>query len=371
MLLCVFALWISLQVNGAIIDPVYDELEGLPLIEALIADQKLDLAQLELARFNRPTSAYWRALGNFNMAREKWDLALAHYSQMNPGPERELLMARSHFRLKKYDACRDNYQNSNNLWQSFVGDALQKAGCEQHSSDPRSAWDTLYQAKKIWGSPQVRQEMTALALNFGLSRAGLALVLEGATTATVGEFLNLAELFHHKKMAKEALMILELGRLRFPLDLDLNLTLAKLYFDQNMNLATADAFERATLVNLKYAFQTSELHRQQERKERTKYFSQMISTETEKLKSELAQDIQARRYPKIAAMEPLLLRSTLASDAETNYAMAYALAIQGEQKRSLKFLTRINNSNIYDKSIRLKKMILDQFEKETLPHLIQ
>lgn len=351
-------LFFSFQAMSEVKDPVYDELEGLPLIDSLIRDGRLSQAETELKSINERTDAYHHSVGHLHMARENWAAARDSYRRATPTDRRDLWLARSYERLEAFNECVSAFENSGALWLNSEADSIRKAACEFKAGRIRAAWSTLTQAFDRYRSFSLQRERVSLALECGLSQEALELAL-GDNLLTSGEWLALAELFHLKKLDQEALILLEWARLRAPFDVDVNLSLAQVYFAKGMKLATVEAFHRASLTQPKYHYHLAEFHRQAGRHVQAQYHNILIPEKNEKFKAQLAQLIDRQHYPLIGAMEPLVLRSDLNRDDEVRYAMAYALSRQGEAGRSLFYLSRIQRPELLEKTAHLKRRILE------------
>jgi tetratricopeptide (TPR) repeat protein len=339
-------------------DSVYDEFEGLALVDSLIRDGKLNQAEAELRSISERTDAYYHSLGHLEMAKKNWQAARASYQRASPSPQRELWLARSHDRLNDFVSCTRAYENSAKLWLDSDNDAIRKAACEFQTRKLREAWMTLKLAYDRRGSFPVHRERVALALECGLSQAALDLTLQNQNVTST-QLLNIAELFHARKFDREALTLLEWARTRAPFDADVNLSIAQIYFGRGLKRATVEAFERVAITQPRYHYHLAEFHRQAGRRIQAQYHNILTPAKTEKLKTQLAQWIDRRQYPLIAAVEPLILRSDLVSDDEVRYALAYALSRQAESERSLAYLTKIQRPELLEKSLHLKKQILE------------
>jgi ribosomal protein L22 len=339
-------------------DPVYDEFEGPALVDSLIRDGKLNQAEAELKSISERTDAYYHSLGHLEMANENWEAARLSYQRASPSPQRELWLARSYDRLSDFANCTRAYENSAKLWLDSDSDAIRKAACEFRTQKVREAWMTLKLAYGRRESFPLHRERVALALECGLSQVALDLALQTKNVSSA-QLLDMAELFHAKKFDRESLTLLEWARMRAPFDADVNLSIAQVYFGRGLKRATVEAFERAAITQPKYHYHLAEFHRQAGRRIQAQYHNILTPAKTEKLKTQLAQWIDRRQYPLIAAVEPLILRSDLVRDDEVRYALAYALSRQAESERSLTYLAKIQQPELLEKSLHLKKQILE------------
>jgi len=359
--MCAFfiSMIIAATAFGSVVkDPVYDELEGLPLVEALIRDGKTAAAKTELEKM-KPSEAYWKAKGDIAMADEKWSQALNSYKNMLSPQKKALYSARAAFELKDHKACTAFFRQSQKDWLDKESDIIKKATCEANAGESEKAWNTLLAGLKNTNSFPLQREQVAFQLSLGLANEALKNALRGSEARSTAELLGLAELFHDKKESLAALTLVEVARVRAPFDLEANLSAAQIYFQRGDLRTTADAFERASHSDRKFSYHAAEIHRQLRQPERSAYFAQLIPQEKERLKSRMALYVESNRYPLIASMESVIGRSALKDDDEMRYAMAYSLLRQGDTVRPLLHLRGISKPELLEKAALLRKAALD------------
>lgn len=344
--------------TAAVKDPVYDEFEGLDLVEALIRDGRFELAETELKKA-RESVRRTRLLGDLAYARQNFSSALLNYSRLPQTPEHSLLLARTSAQLKKDPECVSHFKDSESLWQGATSDVIFKASCEFRRSLYRAAHSTLTLGYRKHKGFSLQRERVSLLLEMALSQSALQAALERGSDTTAAQTLALAELFHDKKMDREMLILLEWARTRFPFDVDVNLSLAKAYFGKGQLRVTAEAFERAARVDRKFAYHAAELRRQLGDKQTAAYWLPQIDDEKEKLRARLASYVDNGWYSLIASLDGLVASSPLNQDDEVRYAMGYALFRQGQTTKPLKYLSLIRSPHHIERAALLKKSIIE------------
>jgi tetratricopeptide (TPR) repeat protein len=353
----IIVLIISIQALAAIKDPIYDNYEGLDLVEALIRDGNLKAAEEELNE--APTSnRKWLVMGHLAFAAKKYPQAINNYLKATEDQSRNLSLARAYGRSQEWKDCRRFYLKAAQTWLSREEDIALKSTCEFRTEKWQETLTTLNSGYQKAPSFVLQREFVGLLLEMGLTRAALDTVFN-LRTPSASESLSLAELFHNKKLIDDTLTVLEWTRTRFPFDLDTNLTLAKVYFGKGQLRTTAEAFERAARIDPRYAYHAAEIRRQLGDMQIAQYWITYVPDEKERLKARMALYVDGNRYPLIASMESVLASSPLQTDDEVKYALGYSLARLGGQERPLKYLAQIRSPHLIERSALLRKSILD------------
>ncbi|MBK8202134.1 MAG: hypothetical protein IPK68_07405 [Bdellovibrionales bacterium] len=200
---------------AAVVEPLYDELSELDLVEVLIRDDKLDLAQQELE--GKPQSSrYWILRGHLEMARKNFSQGLYSYQKSEPSVERSLFLARSSYGLQEYEDCREQYRQSGHLWKKSEEDIVAKSKCEFQTKFWQEALDSLEQGEVVFKSFSLKREHVALLLDLGLNQLALRLATSEPGSVRSSELLSLAQLFSEKKATKENLVFVEYARAMAP-----------------------------------------------------------------------------------------------------------------------------------------------------------
>ncbi len=357
---------LSKKAHGFVKDPLYDDLEGVVLVRALLKDGKLDLAkeELEILKAN-DKETYALLKGQWWYLKNEWSSALKELARVKSSSpllnEATVWQARSYFQQKDFKNCRKIYQQLANNPIAQENDFIWKSFCEQKLSQFHQAWKTLWIARERFGSFQVEQEIIALQVQLKMFHEGLELALRwlAGHTSPATHYLNTAEIFQTAQATAAALVVLEMARAQHPTNLDINLALSQIYFQKGMLWAAEEGFRRATISDAKYYYHTAELNRQTRRYQRALYFNSLVVDEKERLKQKIATYVDANKYSLIASLDSVIQRSELQSDDEVRYALAYSLVRLGDLDKPLKYLSQITKPELIEKSTVLRQTLLD------------
>lgn len=354
-------------------DPTYDDLESYDLINVLIRDGKLDLAWEEL-KLNtvktKDVGRYQLLMGKYYASKNEFAKALGHFqkaqNQNSTQNEADLQAARAHYQLKDYKNAQELFEKKSLAGLLTENDYVQKSQSEYQTKSQQKAWSTLLSAKEKFPSYTIERELIALKANMGLVHEALTDALNWlhSTNVMSSQFMNLAEIFHSIHREDEALVILEAGRAREPMNAEINLTLSQMYFQKNLLQASAEGFTRAAESDSKYYYHAAELYRQMGDVQRSNYYNIYIVDPKEKLKQRIAGLVDIGNFPLIASLESIIQRSDLSKDDEIRYALAYSLVREGQVDAPLKYLAQITKPELLEKTTVLRKTLIDCKEQK-------
>lgn len=345
-------------------DQIYDEFEGIKLAEALHRDGKNNAA-LEVLKSLSPkensSSEAKRIIGDIQLAEgnpaqaeKSFQSALASANEtQTPALYERLAQARS--RLNKKPSCARAASAAGDRMYSSEGTILLKARCEWETN---AAWSTLQRGAETIPAFSLTLEKTKFLLSRKLFVAAYELAYSRIQSPlSSSEILQLAEIFAQLGRQEEAMKLLELGKLRYPMDSDISLALAPLYHQRGWVHATLSAFERASLKDAKYAEHSAELNRQLGARHRAQMFQPLIPGEKERVRQRLALAVETSRWELVSSLDSTVKRAGLQNDDEVNYAMAFSLARIGSLERSSGYLQRIRSSGLLVKTAALRKIL--------------
>jgi tetratricopeptide (TPR) repeat protein len=352
-------------------DAMYDDLEGASLIRALIKDGKLELAQPEIASYQKNNHMEATLfLGQWYYLKNDWKLSLRELAKIPATsdffPEAQIWQGRANYQSKQYKECAGFYGTVFSNKYAIENDALWKFECEQKMGQKEKAWITLQKARKAFPSFNVESEWITLMVKLKLVHEGLLTSMEWLAThaSPATHFMNLAEIFQTEGATAAALGILEMARAQHPTNLDINLALSQIYFQKGSLNAAEEGFRRAAINDSKYFYHTAELNRQTHRFERSLYFNASVVDEKERLKQKIATYVDANKYALIASLDSVIQRSELQKDDEIRYALAYSLVRSGDLAKPLKYLSQITKPDLIEKTTVLRQTLIDCKEKQ-------
>lgn len=356
-----------LSFSYAALDARYDDFEGFELVRALVDDNKLDLAEKELADLKSDVAPYSYWSGVVNYKKEKFEdarrfLEKANFDKThNDYEKRDLYLARTEKQLKDFRNCANIFSRVEKSTYYTESDAILHAECFENSQQIDKAWK-IY-AERISSSKNIDILMATDTFLFSQKLISLATQISldwlAVHAKQSSDFLSISDLFQKMNLTQGRLAVLEMARVKYPLDVDINLSLNQIYYEKGMLLAVEEGFSRAALTDGKYAYHTAEINRQAGRYERSLYFNSRITDEKERLKQKLAIYVDKGQFALIASLEPILQRSPLINDDEVRYALAYSLVRSGEYKRPLQYLAKITNKDFLEKTVILRNALTE------------
>lgn len=371
-------LFIFQWVSYGALESKYDDFDGFPLVEALVLDNKLSEAQKELEDLHPQDpvlASYWR--GVIDYKKEKYEDAKKWFGQASVLKDnpiynwRSIYLGRVHSALNSPLECAQSYERvlDKNILKS--DDVVMWTRCYQKVKNYDKGWALISGALQTHSDFSILEMANVLLAELQLWETSLKISMDWLSRYGVkgSDFLAIADFYGQHKFGDGQLKVLELARLRFPLDVDVQLSLNQVFFEKGLLLAVEEGFARATLIDRKYAYHTAEINRQVGHYERSMYFNGLIPDESEQLKQKLAIYVDKNQFAQIASLESILLRSPLIKDDEVRYALSYSLVKMGEYHRPLKYLAQITQKEFLEKTVILRNALSDCVENKKVCQL--
>lgn len=176
---------------------------------------------------------------------------------------------------------------------------------------------------------------------------------------TVDDYLAIGQALRQGKQFKDARSILQIARLKYPESIDATLQLAHTYIDDGQPLTAAMLYEDAARLEPKHTLETAELYKQAGRLDRALFVNAQVTDQKAKMKQRLSILLEQERFEQISAMQDRLSRLGLLSDQNIRYALAYSEFKIGNFKASESHLKQIQDANLYEASLQLRKAMED------------
>jgi len=157
------------------------------------------------------------------------------------------------------------------------------------------------------------------------------------------------------KELKKATLLAEDAHLQYPKNATITVLLANLYIDKDMLKCAADLFNDASMIEYKYTKDAAEMYRRAKDFVASLYKNSQILNPKEKYKQKIAIYLEFGAYEKVAATKDALQRNGLLAEQNILYALAYSYYKIGEYNKAEKYLKQITRSDLYKKSIELRK----------------
>lgn len=341
-------------VRVEVLDPAYDEFEGLDLVEALIRDGRLDEAEVLLRR-GQDSDRSRLLKGDLALSRGQADLALSEWQGVSE-KSGELVhrRAQAYARLDNWSRCAEEFESKPARGESLI---FLEAACLERAARFEEAWLTLQRGGEAW---TFEVERIAYLLRRGLRQVALErslLMLASKDPAAKSRAIMAAEILAAGGASAEALRMLEAARVKWAGDPEVLLSWAQVAHQHGFSLAVAEAYEHVAWSRPKYFYHAAELWRQSGRLDRSLMMNTFIVDEVEKLRQRVALAVDQGRYDQIIALAGALSRSELAMDDEINYALSYAYALWGSHSQALRVLDRVTKAELLHKVSALRKSL--------------
>lgn len=342
-------------------DQQYDEYEGLDLVQALLNDGKTDAADKTLKSMKSEAQSKRRLVlqGDIHFANGAFGKALIEYQAAltrQPSADVFAKVGETHFQLKNYRDCQNALMRAADFVYSSENLVLHKATCEWELRDVPASWATLWQgmqklnaypifSKKIWVMMQLGLHQQALLESFIYLRR---------MDAKPTELLSLSEL-----LGKNAQLLLEVARLRWPMDRDLQLAVVPLYFEKQWMRAIAESFERASWNDKKYIYHAGEIYRQLGHVQKAYWLNLQVVVPKEQFRQRMALLVDDQRWDLIAAMDQASQWNQDIIDDEARYALAFSLTHFGLLQSAQAHLAAVRSQSLLTKVASLTKTVTD------------
>jgi len=346
-------------------DAIYDDYDGFDLIYALIRDQKLEGAERLLLSNKQNLKidqvSYLRAKINFS--KEEWAAALKKFEEAeqitkNISLRDDVLngVADSAFELKEYSKCSRAWAKlSFDGRKKYSHQILKEVQCLRESGKLLEAFQKLetQNFRNKQSLAFVTEELrTLLRLTLTQESKQRALAfLQSQKSFT--PWINIAEIFGEYSFKEIALEILELAKLRFPANVELQLATLVLYQEKMWNRSIERGLELAHIYSGNFGYHVAEMHRLRSSPE-TSYFWQLQNdNDLSRRKQKIALAIEQEKWNFVSTNDFGIVSS---SDDELNYAIGYSKHAMGDFASAKKYFDQLQVSSFKMKAAQIQKL---------------
>ncbi len=156
-----------------------------------------------------------------------------------------------------------------------------------------------------------------------------------------------------------ALRFLERAKLKFPTNADVAKSLAATYISNQSFLAAAQIVHELALTDNSLLSEAAELYRRAGQRHLALSLNSLVENQEQKLQQRLGLLIELENYEQAAAMEQDIRRVRLDSDENIQYALAYALFKVGQYDTAESYLSRITDTQLFQKAVEVRKIMAD------------
>jgi len=156
-----------------------------------------------------------------------------------------------------------------------------------------------------------------------------------------------------------ALRFLERAHLKFPHNEDVSKALAATYISNQSYHSAAQIVHQLALTNNELLGEAAELYRRAGQKHLALSLNSLIENQKQKLQQRLGLLIELENYEQAANMEEDIKRIRIDEDENIQYAMAFALFKVGKYEQADAYLSRITDTQLFQKAIEVRKIMAD------------
>lgn len=333
-----------------VLDPAYDDYDNLELVNVLLKDGSVDLAEsvfnnLPKRITNDPEALLLNAkiLGK----QKKWKPFLELAENLNDKAIDELKIF-AYYETQQWEKCQ-------NVSDHGIMELVPlKYDCAIKAQNLEKAWQILKKSPK--NSNIIKLQVKFLLDQNLIQEAQSLLFLKSVYLTETDLFLTLDH-FKEKKANRELLILLEYLKLAYPTDKDILLYYAQVSFGEKLFHAAADAFSLVSLERPTFAYHAAEVLRNLKKYERSRFMQFFIPEDKQLLKQKIALWLDQGKFREIASLKRSLPRSDLRSDDEANYTLAYSLLKTGQLEDVVRPLNRIIKAELLSKATALEKIL--------------
>lgn len=156
-----------------------------------------------------------------------------------------------------------------------------------------------------------------------------------------------------------ALRFLERAKLQFPHHPDITKALAATYISNQSYHSAAQLVHELSLTEPTLLSEAAELYRRAGQRHMALTLNGLVEDQSQKMKQRLGLLIELENYEQAASMEQDIKRLRIDEDENILYAMAYALFKVGQYERAETYLSRISDTNLFQKAVEVRKIMSD------------
>jgi tetratricopeptide (TPR) repeat protein len=344
--------------------------DHLALAALLVRDGHLDRAELELSRVDLAAAGadvarYHTLTGLIALQRTRHAAAVSAFeAALAAGatePQLWVFLARERFALERWEAAAQAVDRvpapalqAQPKLRLLKAQALYRLGRLPDAyaalADAERADPTLVEASR-----QRILLLVEMGLHHAAAEAGRAFLAR--TGGAAADHIVLAEALRRGRAFDDAIVLLEVARLRFPADPQILGQLGRAYLDAGRPLTAAALLERAAVSEPAKALEAAELYRRGGRLSRAVYVNARVPDQRSKIRQRLGLLVELGRFEEAAALGPRLERLGLASDDQLVYAVAYAFFRTGRYAAAERWLKRVTSAAAFDKAAGLRKVM--------------
>lgn len=271
-----------------------------------------------------------------------------------------IYLAQVHYALSEWRETIDELHEAGEAQASFSSLHAMKIQCYWTLKDVAGAFGAIGEAERRFPNQTdfTRQRLYYL-LHLGLfneaEQAGRDFLVRSDRSTSA--FLAVGESFRRYRQHEAAAKVLEEGRLRYPAEDQILVTLARTYLDQGRYRSAGQILEEVAARDPKYASEAAELYRRSGDIHRALYINSGLTDQKAKARQRLGLLLESERYEEAVSLAPRLERLALYEDEDVRYALAFANYRSGHFDRAEEHLKTLTRPELFKASAELRKAI--------------
>ncbi len=345
------------------------EVDHLKVAATMIRDGQHDHAEKELqlvdpsaagldrARFHTLRGVVALHKRDYPAAKEAFRTAIAN-GQRDAAVQ--IYLAQVHYALSEWRETIDALHEAGEAQASFSTLHAMRIQCYWNLKDVAGAFGAIGEAERRFpNQPEFTRQRLYYLLHLGLfneaEQAGRELLVR--SDRSTAAFMAVGEAFRRYRQHEAAAKVLEEGRLRYPADDQILVTLARTYLDQRRYRSAGQILEEVAARDPKYASEAAELYRRSGDIHRALYINSGLTDQKAKARQRLGLLLESERYEEAVSLGSRLERLSLFEDEDVRYALAFANYRSGRYDRAEEHLKALTRPELFKASADLRKAI--------------
>lgn len=344
------------------------ELDHLALAARLVADGEYARAErvlgqvdpqeegLDLASYHTLRARVAQERGRQDEAAQAYEAALAH----GAGGSVRLRLAQVLIELGRHRQALDVLGKAGPDLDEAVATWLLRAHAQWKLGRMQAAMDTLDEAAaRFPQEPGFRRRQVLYLIEAGLYREAAERgrqLLQGSG-ARAADYAALGTALRRAGAVREALALLEAGRLAHPQDAAIVKALAQAWLDHGAPLAAASLLAGQASLHPELYAEAAELFRRAGHPRRALILNARVPDPVRKLRQRVGLLLALGHYDALVGLERALHRAGLLEDQEIRYALAYAQYRAGAFAEAERHLVPISRPDLFRKATELRRLM--------------
>ncbi len=360
-----------LAVSATAQDEDPSDVNFLDLAALMLRDGNVDRAisaldQVDLEAEDTDLLRYYSLRGMAHLRRNDNELAADAFEQAVDTGQAEsvvyVYLAQAYFSLERYRDVLSALDRAGPDLQRVASIYHMRAQCHWLLEEPAMALAVLDQATEIFpDDPAFQRRKVFFLMDLGLYQEAAEQGRQylARSDGKLDDYVGLGNAMRASGELDEATRLLELAKLRYPADVNVNKVLAHTYIDRGQMHSAADLIYEASHLDNALLSEAAELYRRAGQPYRALLLNGSITDQATKIKQRLALFLEMQRFAQAAAMEQDLVRLGLLSDEDIRYALAYAQFKTGQFTAAETNLSQLTRPDLFRKAAELRSAIQD------------